>query len=99
GEQAEILQHGEDVDVVVAKTHPEADGRHLEDMRQRMHLVMASEVRLLLADDRQIPFLADLEHPVRNPLLVLPGPDLAGELAEVDLRVEIGGEVAAMAAG
>src|SRR5690606_6849582 len=57
------------------------------------------EIGLVPADDGQVPFLADLEHLVVGPLAVLPRPDPAGELAEIDLRVEIGGEVAAVASG
>src|SRR5690606_36112532 len=54
---------------------------------------------LLLADDGKVPLAADLEHLVFLPLAVLPRPDPARELAEIDLRIEVGGEVAAMAAG
>ena len=99
GEQAQRLQHREDVDVVFTEAHPEADGGDLQDLRQRVDLVVAGEVGALRAHDRQIVGAAYLEHLVGDPLSLLPGPGLTGELAEVDLGVEVGGEVAAVAAG
>src|SRR5690606_33466447 len=85
-------------DVVIAEAHPEADMRHIEVLRERMDLVMARQVSGAGADDRKVPFLADLEHLVLGPLAVLPRPDATGELAEVRLRIKVGREVAAMVA-
>src|SRR5690606_41041483 len=51
-----------------------------------------------LAHHRQVPVLAVLEHGVRLPLAVFPGPDGLDEFPEVDFGIEVGGEVAAVAA-
>src|SRR5690606_40254769 len=64
-----------------------------------MDLVVTGEVGGAFTGNGQIPVLAVLEHFVRLPRTVLPGPYCRGELAEVDLGVEVGGKVTAMAAG
>ena len=84
---------------MVAEAHPEADIGRTHILGQRMDLVMARHIGLLLADHRQIEFMADLEHLVRGPFIVLPGVDHAGEFAEIDFRVEIGGEILAVITG
>ena len=60
---------------------------------------MAGQVEALFADHGQVVGAFDLEHPVGRPLAVLPAVDLTGEFAEVDFRVEIGGEVLAVGTG
>ena len=65
---------------------------------QRVELVVPVEVDRLLADHRERERPLDRVGRELLPLAVDPGPDL-DELAEVDLRVEVGGEVAAVAAG
>ena len=60
---------------------------------------MTRQVAVLLANHWQIIGTLDFKHLIRLPLAVLPRVDGAGELAEVDLRVEVGGEVLAMATG
>ncbi|QTK81390.1 Hypothetical protein AT6N2_L0473 [Agrobacterium tumefaciens] len=99
GQEAKVLQHGEDVDVVIAEAHPEAHIGTVHVLGKRMHLVMAGHISLLLADDGQIEFLANFEHLVRLPLAILPGINDAREFAEIDFRIEVGGEPAAVAAG
>ena len=59
---------------------------------------MAGHIGLLLANDGQIPFAADLEHLVLLPRAFLPAVDRAGEFAEVDLGVEVGREILAVIA-
>src|SRR5690606_5410760 len=63
----------------------------------RMHLVVSCQIGLLRADGREVPLPADLEHPAGGPFALLPGPDLPGEFPEVDLRIEVGRKIAAMA--
>src|SRR5690606_22521773 len=72
GEQAEILQDGEDIDVVIAEAHPETYVCLRVAGGKRMHLVMAGEIGLLLSDHRKVPLAAHLEHAVRLPGAVLP---------------------------
>ena len=60
---------------------------------------MTGHVAGLGAHHRQIVGALVLEHLVLHPLVVLPGPDAAGELTEVDFRIEVGGKVTAVAAG
>ena len=60
---------------------------------------MAGQVQVLRTDHRQVVGAFDFEHGVAGPLAVLPAPHLSGEFAEVDFRVEIGGEIFAMGAG
>ena len=43
-EKAERAQHGEDIDVVVAEAHPEADAVGVDVLRQRVQLVVAVQV-------------------------------------------------------
>ena len=77
-----------------AEAHPEPHVGVLVAGRQAVNLVMAGQIGGLLADDRQVPFAPDLEHLVLAPRAALPAVNRAGELAEVDLGVEVGGEVA-----
>ena len=60
---------------------------------------MAGQVQVLHAHHRQIVGAFDFEHAVAGPLTVLPAVDRAGEFAEIDFRVEIGGEVLAVRTG
>src|SRR5690606_41613494 len=60
---------------------------------------MSGHVAGLLTDDRQVIRALDLEHLVAGPLTVLPGPDLTGEFAEVDLGIEVGREIVPVATG
>nr|GFC89778.1 hypothetical protein [Tanacetum cinerariifolium] len=99
GKQAEVLQHREHIDVVLAEAHPEAHVGHVEVLRQRVHFIVAGQVQVLRADHRQVVGALDLEHAVAGPLAVLPAPDLPGELAKVDFRVEVGGEILAVGTG
>ena len=99
GEQTQLVQHREDIDVVLAKAHPEADVGHTQIGRERVDLVVARQIGGVFAHHRQIIGALDLEHLVRGPLALLPTPYRAGELPEIDLRVEIGGKIAAVAAG
>ena len=99
GEQAEVLQHGEDVDVMLAEAHPETDVRHVEVLGERVHLIMTGQVEALFAHDRQVVGAFDLEHAIGRPLAVLPAVNLTGEFAEIDFRVEIGGEILAVGTG
>jgi len=97
-QEAEGAQDGEDIDVVVAEAHPEADAVGVDVLRERVQLVVAVEVHRAHPRHREV---VDALHRVRRVLLPLPvdpGPDL-DELAEVDLGVEVGGEVLAVAAG
>ena len=52
GEQAEVFQHGEHVDVVFAEAHPETHVGHVEVFRQRVHFIVAGEVEVLRTDYR-----------------------------------------------
>ncbi|MNH01098.1 hypothetical protein D3C79_603080 [compost metagenome] len=99
GKQAKVLQHGEHIDVVLAEAHPEAHVRYVEVLRNRVNFVVAGQVQVLRAYHWQVVGTLDLEHGVAGPLAVLPAPHLPGELAEVDFRVEVGGEVLAMRTG
>src|SRR5690554_1530942 len=63
-----------------------------------MDFVMTGQVTGALTDYGQIVGTLDFEHLVLLPLAVLPGPDAAGKLAEVDFRIKIGGKVTAMVA-
>ena len=97
-EETEGAQHGEDVDVVVAETHPEADAVGVDVRGQRMQFVVPVQVDGLVANDREVERPLHRVGGVLAPLAVDPRPDL-DELAEVDLGVEVGGEVATMASG
>ncbi len=99
GEQAQVFQHGEHVDVVLAEAHPETHVRHVEVLRNRVNFIVAGQVQVLRTYHRQVVGTLDFEHGVAGPLAVLPAPHLPGELAEVDFRVEVGGEVLAMRTG
>ena len=96
GQKAKVLEHSKDVDVVVAKAHPEPDIGLGVVGGQRMHLVVARHIGLLLAHDGQVPFAANLEHLVLFPRAALPAVDRAGKLAKVDLGVEVGREILAV---
>ena len=84
---------------MLAKAHPEADGGDFQRLRQGVDLVVAGEVGALRAHHREVVGAAYFEHLVGDPLAILPGPGLAGELAEIDFGVEVGGKVATVAAG
>ncbi len=99
GKQAEVLQHGEDVDVVLAEAHPEAHVGHVEVLRQRVHFIVAGQVQVLRTHHRQVVGTLDFEHGVAGPLAVLPAPHLSGEFAEIDLGIEVGGEILAVGTG
>src|SRR5690606_10926246 len=77
----------------------EADIGYAKMLGHRVQFVVTGQVGSALADDRHVPFLTPFEHGVGFPLVLLPGPDRRGEFAEVDFRIEVGGEVAAVAAG
>ena len=97
-EKTERAEHREDVDVVVAEAHPEADAVRVDVLRQRMQLVMAVQVDRLLSDDREIVDALDGVGGILLPLPVDPGPDF-DEFAEVDLRVEVRRKILAVTAG
>src|SRR5690606_6475551 len=84
---------------MVTKAHPETDVRHVEVLRQRVQLIVTGHVAGALTYDRQVVGTLDLEHLVLHPLAVLPAPYPTGELTEVDLRVEVGGEVVSVVTG
>src|SRR5690606_29172610 len=95
---AQVLQYVEHVDVVLTEAHPEANIGHAQVLRHGMQLVVTCEVGRTLAHHGQIPLVLVLEHGVRLPLAVFPRPHGGGELAEVDFGIEVGGEIARVAA-
>jgi len=98
---ADVLQHFQVLEVVVGKGHPEACGLDLRQVPdQGFELLVIHQVDLAGSDARgEVEFLADAERIGFAPLAVLPVAALGGHFADVDLRVEIGGEGLAVVAG
>ena len=71
---------------MVAKAHPEADVRNVQMTRQGVDLIVPGHVQGVLAHHREMIATTDGKHLFRLPAPVLPVPDLAGELTEIDLE-------------
>src|SRR5690554_1621114 len=60
---------------------------------------MTGHVAGLLTHHWQAVSTLHFKHPVAGPLTVLPGPDLTGELTEIDFRVKVSGKITSVTAG
>ena len=97
---ADVAQHLEVLQVRLAKRHPEPNALEaLQVLRERLELLVIEEEALLLADAR---IVEDARHAQRVgllPLAVLPVAAARGDLANVDLGIEIRRERFAVRAG
>ena len=66
--------------------------------RQALDLLMVQQVHVLLADAVEVVFALDLHGFGLHPVAVLPVGAVGGNLADVDLRVKVGGERVAVVA-
>ena len=90
---ADILQHGQVLDVFIAEGHPEARPLHLGvELGEAFELLVIHHVHVLGADRLEVEF--DLLAHCRglDELAVFPVARRRGDFADVDFRIEIGGE-------
>ena len=98
-QHAHIAQHVEVLQVGVAEGHPEPDALDFRvEFGQRLQLLMVHEVHVLLAHLVEVEHLLFGQRRPLDPLAVLPVPRGRGHFAQIDLRVEIGGEGVAVVA-
>ena len=95
---AEIGQHGKNVQIMIAKAHPKADGVGIYVLRQRVQFVMACKVYRAASYYREIIVHANGMNFLQLPLTLIPSPNLF-KLPEIDLRIKVRGKILAMAAG
>ena len=79
--------------IALTEGHEEADAldsRHI--LCQRLDLLMMKQIHVFLANLREIIFSFNFHRFCLYPVSILPVGAVCGYLAEVDLRVEIGGE-------
>ena len=90
---ADIHEHLHVLDVGIAKGHPEARAAHRDVLRERFELLVVEAVDVLRADAvREGEAALDLERLRLHPRAVFPVAAVRGDLAEVDLRIEVRGE-------
>ena len=86
--------------ILLSEGHPEAgttDGRIVDD--QRLYLLMVEQVAVAWADVRIGKVFMNLQRLGLHPFAVFPIEALLGDLADVDLGVEVGGEGLVVVAG
>ena len=94
-----VLEHLEVGDVLVGEGHPEADAlQALDVLAEGLELLVVEEVDVLLADAVEVELALHRQRVGLLPLALLPVATLRGDLANVDLRVEVGGEGVAVVA-
>ena len=98
---ADVLQHLQVVQVVVGERHPEARAPHLgEVLHEGFELLVVHQVDLLRADAlREVEHAADGKRIRFLPAALFPVLAACRDLADVDLRVEVGREGLAVLAG
>ena len=97
---ADVGEHLEVLDVVVGEGHPEADLlQALDVLDEALLLLVIDEVGLDRADLGIVDHRRDAQRIDLDPLAVLPVLAALGDLAQVDLGIEVGGERLAVAAG
>ena len=90
---ANILNHLEVLEVLLAEGHPEAgtlDGWIVDD--QRLNFLMVQQIAVTRTNLWISQILVNLQRLCLNPLAILPVESLLSNLTDVDLWVEIGGE-------
>ena len=97
---AQVLYHLQMLQVLLAEGHPEActaDGGIVDD--QRLNLLVVQQIAVARADVGVGQVLVNLQRLGLHPLAVFPVEALLGDLADVDFRVEVGGESLVVVAG
>ena len=99
GQHAHILQTAHVVEVALAEGHEEADALGLRDvLGQRLDLLVVEQVHVLFAHLIEVVLPLDAHGRDLDPVAVLPVAAGGRDLAQVDLRVEVGGEGVAVVA-
>ena len=94
---ADVLQHGEVSDVLVPKGHPEPRALQFGDeLGEAFQLLVIHHVHVPGADRLEIEFDLAAHRRGLDPLAVLPVPRGRSHFADVDFRVEVGGEMLAV---
>ncbi|MNQ89975.1 hypothetical protein D3C85_1053000 [compost metagenome] len=90
---ADVFQHFEVLQIAVAEGHPEADAFDFRiELGQRLQFLMVHEVHVLLTHALEIEGLLVAQGRALDPLAVFPVTRVGGHFAQVDFRVEVGGE-------
>ena len=99
GQHAHIFQALHVGQVALAEGHKEADALDAGDVfGQRLDLLVVQQVHVLLAHLGEVVGAVDLHGLGLDPVAVLPVAAVGRDLAQVDLRVEVGGEGIAVVA-
>ena len=99
GQHADVLQTLHMGQVGLAKGHKEADALDIRDvLGQRLDLLVVQQVHILVADLVKVVLTLDGHGRDLDPVAVLPVGAGRGNLAQVDLRVEVGRERVAVVA-
>ena len=99
GEHPHVLEAAHMVEIALAEGHEEADALCLRDVLcQRLDLLVVEQVHILLAHLVEIVLPLDAHGRDLDPVAVLPVAAGSGHLAQVDLRVKVGGKGIAVGA-
>ena len=99
GQHPHVLQAAHVVEVALAEGHEEADALGLRDvLGQRLDLLVVEQVHVLFAHLIEVVLPLDAHGRDLDPVAVLPVAAGGRDLAQVDLRVEVGGEGVAVVA-
>ena len=99
GEHAHILKAAHVVKIALAEGHEEADALDIgQVLAEGLDLLMMQQVHILLADLIKVVLALDTHGRDLDPLAVLHIAAGGGDLAQVDLGVEVGGECIAVIA-
>ena len=94
---ADVLQNGKMRDVLVPEGHPEARARHLGiELREAFQLLVIHHVHVLEPHGLEVELDLLRHRRGLDELAILPVPRRRGHFANVDFRVEIGGEMLAV---
>ena len=99
GEHPHVLQALHVGQIALAERHEEADAPHLgQVLGQALDLLVVEQVHVLAADLVKVVLAVDAHGLDLDPVAVLPVAAGRGNLAQVDLRVEVGGKGIAVVA-
>ena len=99
GQHPHVLQAAHVVEVALAEGHEEADALSLRDvLGQRLDLLVMEQVHVLFAHLIEVVLPLDAHGRDLDPVAVLPVAAGGRDLAQVDFRVEVGGEGVAVVA-
>ena len=81
---------------MITETHPETDAVGIHILGQEVYFIMPSQVNPSLANNGKVKAPPFGVHLLIYPLPGNPGSNRISELAEIDLRIGIGGKVTAV---